>query len=198
MIDVFCMYVGIFCGPRASEVMGLQWKSWIGEAPIPHGTAYEGQFYKGRLKSKASKGPIPVPEQVQPVLAAWRQICQDPSPEALMFPTFGRGKRKGQAVPRWGTEELPEVADSSDRPKVGSSRILGHLPGDAPHSGNGPNMQAIEASILEAVNSRTRQILAGWRGPVISGAKPIVPKARQRRVRGETGVHRNWTKLDRA
>jgi len=46
--------------------------------------------------------------------------------------------------------------------------------------------RAIEESVLDAVNSRTRQILAGWRGPVISGAKPIVPKARQRRVIGET------------
>lgn len=134
----FCLlHVGIFCGPRASEVMGLQWKSWIGEALIPHGTAYEGQFYKGRFKSKASKGPIPVPELVQPVLAAWRQVCQDPSPEALMFPTFGRGKRKGTGSSAMG-EELPEVADSSDRPKVGDSRILGHLSGDAPHSRNEP------------------------------------------------------------
>ena len=28
--DLCLMYVGIFCGPRASEVMGLQWKSWTG------------------------------------------------------------------------------------------------------------------------------------------------------------------------
>ena len=84
--------------------MGLQWKSWIGEALIPHGTAYEGEFHKGRLKSKASKGPIPVPEQVQPVLAAWRQICQDPSQEALMFPTFGRVYRNWTKLDQAGEE----------------------------------------------------------------------------------------------
>jgi integrase len=50
--DLCLLYVGIFCGPRASEIMGLQWKSWTGEALMPHGTAYEGQFYKGRLKNE--------------------------------------------------------------------------------------------------------------------------------------------------
>jgi len=62
--DLCLLYVGIFCGPRASEVMGLQWKSWTGEALLPHGTAYEGQFYADRLKTEDSKAPIPVPEQV--------------------------------------------------------------------------------------------------------------------------------------
>jgi hypothetical protein len=36
------MYVGIFCGPRASEVLGLQWKSWTGTTLVPHGTVFEG------------------------------------------------------------------------------------------------------------------------------------------------------------
>jgi integrase len=207
--DLCLLYVGIFCGPRASEVMGLQWKSWIGEALIPHGTAYEGQFYKGRLKSKASKGPIPVPEQVQPVLAAWRQVCQDPSPEALMFPTFGRGKRKGQAVPRWGKNFLrwrirpiarklgiPEslVTFQVMRRTLGTDLqehgTLKDAQGALRHASikttGDVYMQAIEESVLDAVNSRTRQILAGWRGPGISSAKPIVPKARQRRVSRET------------
>jgi len=73
---------------------------------MPHGTAYEGQFYAGRLKTRQSKAPIPVPEQVRPVIEAWRNISNDSSPEALMFPTFGRGERKGQAVPRWGKNFL--------------------------------------------------------------------------------------------
>ena len=53
--DLCLLFVGIFCGPRASEVMGLQWKSWTGEALMPHGTAYEGQFYAGRLKTKTKQ-----------------------------------------------------------------------------------------------------------------------------------------------
>ena len=54
--DLCLMYVGIFCGPRASEVMGLQWKSWTGTTLVPHGTAFEGQFYPGRLKNAVQPG----------------------------------------------------------------------------------------------------------------------------------------------
>jgi hypothetical protein len=67
---------------------------------MPFGTAYEGQFYKGRLKTKASRALIVVPEPAKLVIEAWKSVCKDTSPDALMFPTFGRGKRKGQAVPR--------------------------------------------------------------------------------------------------
>jgi hypothetical protein len=67
---------------------------------MPHGTAFEGKLYKGRLKSKASRAPIPVPEPVRPVIEAWRRLCTDPSLEALTFPTFGRDERKGDAGPR--------------------------------------------------------------------------------------------------
>jgi integrase len=66
--DLCLLCVGIFCGPRASEVMGMQWKSWNGESLTPHGTAYEGKFYVGRFKTKQSKAPIPVPELVRPVI----------------------------------------------------------------------------------------------------------------------------------
>jgi hypothetical protein len=93
--DLCLMLVGIFSEPRASEAMGFQWKSWTGVSLMPYGIAVEGQLYEGRLKSKASRAPIAVPEPVRPVIDAWRRICPDPSPEALMFPTFGRGKRKG-------------------------------------------------------------------------------------------------------
>ena len=66
--DLCLMHVGIFSGPRASEVMGFQCKSWKGDSLMPYGTAYEGQFYKGRLKSKASRAPMPVHEPVRPVI----------------------------------------------------------------------------------------------------------------------------------
>ena len=94
--DLRLMYIGVFCGPRASEALGLQWKCWTGDALTPHGTAYAGQFYKERVKTKASRAPIPVPEPVRPVIEAWRKFCADSSPEALIFPTFGRGDRTGR------------------------------------------------------------------------------------------------------
>jgi integrase len=104
--DLCLLYIGIFCGPRSSEVFGSQWAFWNGDPLLPLGTAYEGKLYVGRTKTKQSKAPISVPDQVRPVIEAWKAICPDTSPEALMFPTFGRGKRKGEAVPRWGKNFL--------------------------------------------------------------------------------------------
>jgi integrase len=104
--ELCLLYIGIFCGPRSSEVFGFQWASWNGESLLPLGATYEGQLYEGRTKTKQSKAPIHVPEQVRLVVKAWRQVCPDSSPKALMFPTFGRGKRKGQVVPRWGKKFL--------------------------------------------------------------------------------------------
>lgn len=37
MHGLFPLQVGMFCGPRASEVTGLQSKSWMGEALQPYG-----------------------------------------------------------------------------------------------------------------------------------------------------------------
>jgi len=94
--DLCLMYVGIFCGPRSSEVLGLQWRSWTGTTLVPHGTAFEGRFYPGRLKNRSSRAPIGVPEQVRPVIEAWKKLSPDPSPDALMFPTFGRASGKAR------------------------------------------------------------------------------------------------------
>jgi integrase len=132
--DLCLLYIGIFCGPRSSEVFGFQWASWNGESLTPLGTAYEGQLYVGRTKTKQSKAPISVPEQVRPVIEAWKAICPDVSPEALMFPTFGRGERKGQAVPRWGKNFLKWRIRPVTRARYsGSPR---HLSGDAANSGD--------------------------------------------------------------
>jgi hypothetical protein len=75
-----------------------------------------------------------VPEQVRPIIENWRLVCNDSSPEALMFPTFGRGKRKGQPVVRHGKNFLTwrilpvarklgiSVASSPSRSCVGRSQ----------------------------------------------------------------------------
>jgi integrase len=182
--DLCLLYVGIFCGPRTSEVMGLQWKSWTGDALLPHGTAYEGQFYEGRLKTKESKAPIPVPEQVRPVIEAWRKACKDPSPEALMFPTFGRGKRKGQPVPRWGknflTWRIRPIARNLGIPdRLVTFQVMRRTLGtDMQSHGTLKDtqsvlrhasiqttgdvyMQKIDQNVVQAVNSRTDAVLGG-------------------------------------
>ena len=188
MHDLCLLQVGIFCGPRASEVMGLQWKSCTGESLLPLGTAYEGQFYSGRLKTKQSKSPIPVPEQVRPVIEAWRQLSKDSSPDALMFPTFGRGERKGQAVPRWGKNFLkwrirPVARQLGIPDRLVTFQVMRRTLGtDMQQHGTLKDtqgilrhasikttgdvyVQTIERSVLAAVNSRTSAVLGNWKMP---------------------------------
>ena len=210
--DLCLLQVGIFCGLRASEIMGLQWKSWTGEALVPHGTAYEGQFYNGRLKTRQSKAPIPVPEQVRPVIETWRQISADTSPDALMFPTFGRGERKGQAVPRWGknyfkwrirpvarkvgipdhliTFQVMRRTLGTDMQKHGTLKdAQGMLRHASIKTTGDVYMQAIEQSVLDAVNSRTAAVLKGWTAPVATmGLKG-------RNVKGPEAIRRSSAKL---
>ena len=189
MHDLCLLCVGIFCGPRASEVMGLQWKSWTGEALLPLGTAYEGKFYQGRLKTRQSRAPIPVPEQVRPVIEAWRKLSGDSSPEALMFPTFGRGERKGQAVPRWGknflrwrirpvarklgipdrlvTFQVMRRTLGTDLQKHGTLKdAQGALRHASIRTTGDVYVQIIEQSVVAAVNSRTSAVLGDWTAPL--------------------------------
>ena len=132
--DLCLIYVGIFCGPRASEVLGLQWKSWTGTTLVPYGTAYEGNLYPGRFKTRASQAPIGVPEQVRPVIQAWQQVCPDPSPEALMFPTFGRGDTQGTSRAAL-EQELPDRKDQADCPAARHPGPARYVSGDAPNAG---------------------------------------------------------------
>jgi integrase len=190
--DLCLMYVGIFCGPRASEVLGLQWKSWTGTTLVPHGTAFEGRFYPGRLKNRSSRSPIGVPEQVRPIIAAWKKMCPDSSPDALMFPTFGRGERKGQSVPRWGKNflrwrvrpiarrlEIPEslITFQVMRRTLGTNLqhhgTLKDAQGALRHASikttGDVYVQTIETSVLNAMNSRTMEILADWKPAILDG-----------------------------
>ncbi len=208
--DLCLMYVGIFCGPRASEVLGLQWKSWTGTTLVPYGTAFEGQFYRGRFKTRSSQAPIGVPEQVRPIIEAWQRVCPDPSPEALMFPTFGRGERKGQAVPRWGknflTWRVRPIAQKLKIPdRLVTFQVMRRTLGtNLQHHGTLKDaqgalrhasiqttgdvyVQTIEKSVLNAMNSRTVQILTDWEPAILSGTnvEPInlgTPKRRSLKV----------------
>ncbi len=98
------MSIGLFCATRTSETFGLQWKSYAGDRSIVHSTAYEGRLYEGKVKTEASRDSVPIPEDIRPVIEVWRHLCPDTSPEALMFPTYGRrsrtGTRSGKSVPR--------------------------------------------------------------------------------------------------
>jgi integrase len=183
--DLCLLCIGVFCGSRASEVFGLQWKSWTGVALLPQGTAYDGKLYPGRLKSKASKGPIVVPEFVRPIIEAWKRIAPDTSPEGLMFPTFGQRERKGQLVPysskNFLQTRIRPVASKLGIPnRLVTFQVMRRTPGtDMQNHGTLKDaqgalrhasitttgnvyMQTIDESVFRAVNSRTNSVVEGW------------------------------------
>jgi integrase len=189
--DLCLLYIGIFCGPRSSEVFGFQWASWNGDSLLPLGTAYEGNLYVGRTKTRQSKAPISVPDQVRPVIEAWKAMCPDTTPDALMFPTFGRGKRKGEAVPRWGknflkwrirpiaqrlgipdrlvTFQVMRRTLGTDMQQHGTLKdTQGVLRHASIRTTGDIYVQSIDASVRQAVNSRTTAVLKGWTAPVES------------------------------
>jgi integrase len=183
--DLCLLSIGIFCGPRASEVFGLRWKSWTGEALLPQGTAYDGKLYPGRVKTKASKGPIVVPEFVRPIIEAWKRIAPDTSPEALMFPTFGRNERKGQLVPYSSKNFLrmrirPVAVRLSVPGRLVTFQVMRRTLGtDLQHHGTLKDaqgalrhasitttgnvyMQPVDESVVRAVNSRANAVVEDW------------------------------------
>ena len=124
-----------------------------------------------------------------------------------MFPTFGRGERTGQAVPRWGKNFLRwRVRPIAQKLKIPDHlvtfqvmrRTLGtdlqehgtlkDAQGALRHASirttGDVYMQTIESSVLNAMNSRTMQILTGKEKTVTTGSKmpagkALVPKARK-------------------
>ena len=97
--DRALLAVGCFCGPRTSEDLGLTWKSYAFDHFIVYDTAYQGQLYEGKVKTEDSRARIPIPRRIRPYIEAWRQVCPDTSPDALMFPTKGHLRNKGKMVP---------------------------------------------------------------------------------------------------
>ena len=131
--DLCLMSIGLLCATRTSETLGLQWKSYAGDRLIVCGTAYEGRLYKGKVKTDDSRDSIPVPEAIRPVIEAWRKVCKDASPEALMFSTTGR---KGGRVPRQAKNFL-KWRIHPDRRQAWNSQRARNIPSDATHVGNG-------------------------------------------------------------
>ena len=210
--DLCLMSIALFCATRTSETFGFPWKSYAGDKLIPLNTAFEGELYEGRLKTRESRNAIPIPENVIPIIEAWRKVAKDTSPDALMFPTFGRGVRRGKAVPRRGKNFLRwriyPIADKLSIPrKLVTFQVMRRTLG-TDMQGHGTMkdaqqilrhasikttaeiyMQEIPASVRSAINSRTRTILTdgeeglrGLRKPVFHQRRPNVLKSRNTTV----------------
>lgn len=108
-----------------------------------------------------------------------------------MFPTFGRGTRKGQAVPRWSknflTGRIRPIARQLGIPdRLVTFQVMRHLQrhgtlkdaqGTLRHASIQTTgdvcMQEIEGSVLQALNSRTSEILSDWKPTLVPGSQPI-------------------------
>lgn len=97
--DRALLAVGCFCGLRTSENFGLTWKSYARDHLVVYDTAYEGRLFEGKVKTEDSRARIPIPRRVRTYIEAWRKVCTDTSPNALMFPTEGRLEHRGMTVP---------------------------------------------------------------------------------------------------
>ena len=210
--DLCLMSIGLFCATRTSETLGLTWKSYAGDRLIPLNTALEGRLYEGRLKTRESRNAIPIPEDAIPIIEAWRSVSKNTAPDALMFPTFGRGMRKGEVVPRQGRNFLKwrihPIADKLGIPrKLVTFQVMRRTLG-TDMQGHGTMkdaqqilrhasikttaeiyMQEIQASVRSAINSRTRAIfsqrtsdLRQLENPVSHQRKPNSPKPRNATV----------------
>ena len=90
--DRLILLLGIFGGPRASEVFGLQWGCVQGSFLEIRNTAYNGKLYVWRVKRKASFRRIYLPPLLQEAFEQWRKVCLDCSPDALVFPSRKTGR----------------------------------------------------------------------------------------------------------
>jgi integrase len=184
-----------------------QWKSYSGDRLIIHSTAYEGRLYEGRVKTEASRDSVPIPDDIRPIVEGWRKLCPDTSPEALMFPTYCRVSRtvarSGQSVPRQAKNFLKwrirPIADKIDIPRKlltfqvmrrtlgtdmqqhgtmkDAQRILRHA--SIKTTGN-VYMQEIPMSVMAAINSRTRAILASRQEIAAKSQDATCPNRRSR------------------
>jgi len=199
--DLCLMAIGLFCATRTSETFGLQWKSYQQDKLIIQTTAFEGRLYN-RVKNEASRSAMPIPEDIRPIMEAWRRACPDSSPDALMFPTFGRQARRGTKVPRQARNFLKwriyPITDKLGIPrKLVTFQVMRRTLGtDLQEHGTMKDaqaalrhasikttanvyMQPIPASVTAALNSRTRAVLA--KKPQASGKTPeaMLPNAPQ-------------------
>ena len=198
--DLCLMCIGLFCATRTSETFGLQWKSYLGDRLMIHSTAYEGELYRGQVKTEESRNAVPIPDDIIPIVEEWRELCPDVSPDALMFPTYGAGERKGKQVPRRAKNFLRwRIYPIADRLKIPRKlvtfqvmrRTLGtdlqnhgtmkDAQGALRHASIKTTadvyVQQIPESVRAAINSRTRAILAQKSEPLVETENTTRPNA---------------------
>ena len=195
-MDRCALAIGIFLGLRASELFGLTWGCYHCEYLAIRNTAYEGRLQESKLKNRASRAYVPLPDLVQPIVAEWHRQCKDTSPDALMFPTTGKRSRKGQKVPFDSTNfmerRIHPVADRLGIPRrlvtfqvmrrtVATDLQFHGSPKDAQtllrHASVTTTLdiyqQSVSESVKGALNSRTEAVFASAKS---EGGEPTSPE----------------------
>jgi integrase len=182
-------------------------------------TAFEGQFYEGRLKTRESRNAIPIPEDVISIIEAWRSVSKNISPDALMFPTFGRGIRKGEVVPRQGRNFLKwrihPIAEKLGIPKkLVTFQVMRRTLG-TDMQGHGTMkdaqqilrhasikttaeiyMQEVPASVRSAINSRTREIFRQHEQELSQLERPVSFQRKPNSLKPRNTTVPNGSKFD--
>jgi integrase len=98
-MDRCAFAIAVFCALRTSEVFGLTWGCYQEDNLAIKHTAFEGRLQPNKVKTTDSRALVSIPDLVRPYIQSWQAVCEDTSPEALMFPTSGKLSRKGLKVP---------------------------------------------------------------------------------------------------
>lgn len=200
--DLCLMSVGLFLALRTSEAFGLQWKSYLGDQLVIQGTAFEGHLYP-QVKTEESRNAIPVPDDIRPIIDGWRERCPDTSPEALMFPTFGRGARTGIKVPRQARNFLKwrifPITDKLGIPrKLVTFQVMRRTAGtDLQQHGTIKDAQALlrHADIKTTANVYMQQIPESVRAALDSRTRAIFAKKRAGGSKTSCAMHPNAPKF---
>lgn len=94
------MMIGCFCALRTSEVFGLIWAACDGDSLSVKSTSWRLNFYANNAKNESSKSATPIPDVVRPYIEEWRTLCENTSPDALLFSrVVSKGRMKDQVAP---------------------------------------------------------------------------------------------------
>jgi len=69
--DRLIFRIGVFLGPRASELFGFTVNDWKGDVLEIRNTAYNGTLRKAKVKTDGSRRTVPVPPDMRAMLKHW-------------------------------------------------------------------------------------------------------------------------------
>jgi integrase len=105
--DRLIFRLGVFLGPRASELFGFTVDCWMGDVLEIRQTAYKGVLRKAKVKTDGSRRSVPVPPDMRAML---RRYIEESglSGEDLLFP--GRDGKHPLWPGTWLQKHLQSVA----------------------------------------------------------------------------------------